>query len=263
MKKFYFSTIFAAFALGANAQKMIVHTTTGDVEFPIANVTSVTFDEEGGGEVNPDPDPVLTDAEAVDLGLPSGTLWASCNVGAKTPADYGDYFAYGETKPKSSYTKKNYSWYINYDSTCGNNPKLEYETVTYDLGGGETTTLLVLKQENDAASVNMGAEWRMPNSMQASELLEECTWQYAAYGDVRGLLVTGPNGNCLFFPMAGRKDMSDEGEYAVGTNGYYWTNTSDEHDQYSYYIGMTPTPYETVETTMRYYGRTIRAVKAQ
>ena len=134
----------------------------------------------------------LNEHEYVDLGLPSGLLWATCNVGANTPEEYGDYFAFGEYRPKSSYTENNY------------NPSV--------------------LQFNDAATCNWGSEWRMPTGAEFEELNNNCTTTWTTLNGVRGRLFRGPNGNTIFLPAAGYRGSSLSGD---GSQGNYWSRTRD------------------------------------
>ncbi len=160
------------------------------------------FSEQGNGSVD--------GQYYVDLGLPSGTLWATRNVGASKVKDYGDYFAWGETATKASYTNENYLFH--------DNP-------------------LVLPAENDAAAANWGGAWRMPTSDDFKELTSEAciinrVW-YMENGEynsrVQGYMFTGKsNGNVLFLPMAGwyASCLNKAGE-----NGEYWTSTIAMEDE--------------------------------
>ncbi len=151
--------------------------------------------------------------EYVDLGLPSGTLWATCNVGASTPEEYGDYFAWGETEPKTNYNWATYKWCNGRDSTltkyCNNSV----------FGTVDNKNELMLG--DDAAYVNWGSSWRMPSDDQRQELLNNCTWLWTTRNGVNGYLVTGPNGKTIFFPAAGYRYYSSL--YSAGSNGRYWT----------------------------------------
>lgn len=156
---------------------------------------------------------------AIDLGLPSGTMWADRNVGADSPEDYGDYFAWGETEPKSVYDWITYKWcnggydkltkYCT-DSSCGYN--------------GFTDNKTTLEPSDDAATANLGEEWCMPTEEQINELIKKCTWTVTTQNGVEGYKVSGPNGNFIFLPAAGYFDGS---EY-VDTFGYYWSSSLDE-----------------------------------
>lgn len=120
----------------------------------------------------------------IDLGLPSGTLWAEYNVGATKSTGYGDYFAYGETSTKSRYYLDNYELY---NRTFIDNACVGYN---FDLN-------------RDAAFVNWGSDWRTPTSNEWQELIDNCTHLDMVIDGIRGLLFTGPNGNEIFFPYAG------------------------------------------------------------
>ena len=163
----------------------------------------------------------------VDLCLPSGTRWATCNVGASTPTAYGNYYAWGETSTKSAYTEDNY--------TYSDNP----------------TTL---PSNRDAATANWGSGWRMPTQTEMNELINNCTVTWTTQNGVNGRLLTGPNGNSIFLPAAGYRVDSEL--YGAGSYGYYWSSSlssgttdrawrlyfySDYYDVYGYYrdCGLT------------------------
>lgn len=158
---------------------------------------------------------------AVDLGLPSGTLWADRNVGADSPEAYGDYFAWGETKPKSTYDWDTYKWCRGwFDTMTKYCTKSSYGTV-------DNKTVLDL--EDDAAYVNMGTEWRMPTFDEMEELCNKCTWTWTTQNGTKGYKVTGPNGNSIFLPAAGwRYDSNLIGEFCD-----YWSSSLYESKSYN------------------------------
>ena len=168
--------------------------------------------EYGGASTN-----IIDGHEYVDLGLPSGTLWATCNVGADSPEEYGDYFAWGETAPKNSYNWSTYKYgtsafaltkYCD-RSTCGLNRF--------------TDNKMVLDAEDDAATANWGDEWRMPTLDEIRELSKKCSIVWTTQNGVKGRLFTGPNGNTLFLPVAGvyyQASLDD-----AGSIGQYWSST--------------------------------------
>ena len=165
-----------------------------------------------------DDEPVAPDNhEYVDLGLPSGTLWATCNVGATSPEDLGDYFAWGETAPKQIYDMENYKWY-----NSASDKLTKYCT---DDKYGTVDLKTELLPEDDAAYVNWGPVWRMPTLEQQQELIERCTWQLVERNGVYGRLVTGPNGNTLFLPAADYRD--DNSHNNARSIGAYWSRTLD------------------------------------
>ncbi len=152
--------------------------------------------------------------EYVDLGLPSGTLWATCNVGAETPADYGDYFAWGETEPKEVYNWSTYKYGSDWD---------ELTKYCTDRWYGIVDNKTVLDPSDDAATVNWGSDWCMPTKAQQDELIEYCTWTLTTLNSVNGLLVVASNGNSIFLPAAGYR--IDSGLYRDGSWGEYWSSS--------------------------------------
>ena len=150
----------------------------------------------------------------VDLGLPSGTLWATGNVVASSPEEYGDYFAWGETTPKEVYNWGTYKW-----CNGGYNTMTKYCDRSYY---GFVDNKRELDPEDDAACVHYPGG-RMPSLEQMLELLNKCTWQSTQRNGVNGQLVTGPNGNTLFLPAAGYR--WDGSHYNAGSSGDYWSRT--------------------------------------
>lgn len=138
--------------------------------------------------------------EYVDLGLPSGTLWATCNVGAQNPWEFGNYFAWGETK-----TKKVFLW----------------SSYTKDPNNMPTS---IAGTDMDAATATLGQNFATPTNTQKNELLELCDWKWTTMHNVKGSLVTGPNGNTIFIPAGGTYFDSWDGELKqVGETCFYWT----------------------------------------
>ena len=160
----------------------------------------------------------------VDLGL--SVKWATCNVGASKPEDYGGYYAWGETSTKSEYT-----WGNCFD--CFDDSGDSWSV--YKIGG---KTKLEPNSGHDTARQNWGGTWRMPTIKELEELNDKCTWKWTTKGGHNGYVVTGPNGNMIFLPAAGyRYDTSSGG---VGEGGNYWSSTlssSYSYDaQYLYFI---------------------------
>ena len=156
--------------------------------------------------------------EYVDLGLPSGTLWATCNVGANSPEEYGDYFAWGETEPKSEYSWSTYKYCQGTETTmtkyCTNS---EYGTVD---------NKTELEAADDAATVNWGSDWQMPSMEQYDELINSSytTTTWATLNGVYGRKITSKsNGNSIFLPAAGYSYGTDIN--FVGVYGSYWSRT--------------------------------------
>lgn len=191
------------------AQTLNIHFKNGTtLEFNKELVDHVDFSEK------PTP-PTLTAGEAVDLGL--SVKWASCNLGAAKPEDYGYYYAWGETAPKDVYLKNTYSYYSKDSQTWIN--------IGNDIAG----------TSYDAATVNLGGGWKMPTKAEMDELIKKCDWQWGEQNGVKGYFVSG-NGNTIFLPAAGYTDVV-EGNSIVwkGEDLTYWTSTSFRGiDEYSY-----------------------------
>ena len=160
--------------------------------------------------------------EYVDLGLPSGTLWATCNIGATKPEEYGNYYAWGETEPKDNYEVDTYK-YAN---------KNLFELTTYCIlkesgYNGFTDNLTELQGSDDPAAANWGGGWRTPSKTQWDELVANTTHQWTTRGGKKGMLYTSKkNGQTLFLPAAGGRD---DNLYADGTDGFYWSRSLDAH----------------------------------
>jgi len=154
----------------------------------------------------------------VDLGLPSGTKWATCNVGATTPEGYGDYFAWGETEPKSNY---NWSYYKHNRRSGTVNSLLKYNN---NVNNGVVDNKTTLDAEDDAATVNWGGRWRIPSQTEQNELITNCNLTWVQQNGVNGYKLTSKiNGNSIFLPAAGYRSNADL--LSVGTKAYYWANT--------------------------------------
>ena len=154
----------------------------------------------------------------IDLGLPSGTMWATCNVGADNPEGYGDRFAWGETQPKAVYTDSNYVYshggYDDFTKYC-TKPEFGYN--------GFTDNLKTLQPSDDAATVNWGEGWCTPTYNQWVELLRKCSHSWTTRNGVNGCLFTARNGNSIFLPAASSR--RDDDSRIVGDDGCYWSNT--------------------------------------
>ena len=142
---------------------------------------------------------------AVDLGL--SVKWATCNVGAEKPEEYGDYFAWGEVEPKDEYSWENYKWGIIANIT------------KYNAIDGK----IILDAEDDVATVHWGGNWRMPTVEEQTELREQCVWIWITQNGVKGYKVVGPNGNFIFLPAAGNI-TGDKLSYP-DVMGYLWSSS--------------------------------------
>jgi hypothetical protein len=153
----------------------------------------------------------------IDLGL--SVKWATYNIGATKPEEFGHYFAWGEIEPKDTVTVDNYKWMTSYDSYT------KY-CINSDLGNVDNKT--ILEAGDDAATVYWGEQWRMPTYEECVELVEKCTWTWTTQNEVEGYLVVGPNGNSIFLPSAGLRIMETHFPIRVS----YWSSslyTSDEN----------------------------------
>lgn len=164
----------------------------------LALVQIILNEEENEGN------PTEEAGEAIDLGLPSGTKWASYNVGATKPEEYGGYYAWGETEEKEIY---NWSTYIHCDGS---------EATCHDIGNDISGT------EYDVAHVKWGGTWRMPMIDEIGELIENCTLEQTTYNDIDGYKFTGSNGNSIFLPAAGESGSSGFSIYA-----FIWSSMID------------------------------------
>ncbi len=197
----------------------------------------------------------------VDLGLPSGTIWATRNVGASSPEDYGDYFAWGETAPKDYYDSSTYKWYQEYEDANGvwHYGYTKYCTFSPEGLDGFVDNKTELDPSDDAAYVNWGPSWRMPTTEQQRELYENCSRQWTQRNGVNGLLVTGPNGNTMFLPAAGgRWRGSLDG---VGLRGYYLSRTLNSNNNSAYHLYFNSGLWGYWFVEYRGYGLTVRAVR--
>lgn len=155
----------------------------------------------------------------VDLGL--SVKWATCNVGATTPEEYGDYFAWGDMTTKSDYSSSNCTTYGLSIS--------QLQAQGYIDSKGNLTA------QYDAATANLGGNWRMPTYDELNELIENCIWTWTTQNGVNGYKVIGPSGASIFLPAAGYRGGSSLND--AGIYGYYWSSTPDEfYDRYAYIL---------------------------
>lgn len=185
--------------------------------------------------------------EAVDLGL--SVKWATCNVGANRPEEYGDYYAWGETEGKDEYNLQTYRY-------CGGT----FRTMTkYCCNGesGEVDNKTRLVQSDDVAHVKWGGKWRMPTLNEIEELCEKCSWEWTEVNEVSGYKVTGNNGNSIFLPAAGCR--LNQGFYDHGAKGYYWSYilNGSYDDPYILYFNSSK---HVSDDKGRYFGFPIRPV---
>ncbi|MCF0203292.1 MAG: DUF1566 domain-containing protein [Bacteroidaceae bacterium] len=188
--------------------------------------------------------PTHSGHEYVDLGLPSGLRWATCNVGASKPEEYGDYFAWGETSAKSIYSGDDYAYY-------GSIPELKESGVIDDDGN--------LTAAYDAASKNWKGSWRMPTKDEIQELIDNCTTEWTTQNGVYGRKVTSKNnGKSIFMPATGYR--FDDALFSDNEAGYYWTSSTHElYADIAYLFGFSPERFVSSDF-LRSNGHTVRPV---
>ena len=240
MRKQRFQTVgeFMA-ALDESCSPILSVTEETEVGIGIGEEPFVTVIEKPAGAVrerssvrNEAPVNMINGHEYVDLGL--SVKWATCNVGAEKPSDVGDFFAWGETSPKSEYTVEN---------------SITYKKIMGDIAGDS---------RYDAARANWGGSWRLPTKAEIEELVNKCETRWTTYNGSEGRLVTGPNGNSIFLPAAGWCDGSSQD--SVGEDSDYWSSTPYERvtelaNLLYFYGGDFCRTWGS-----RYYGRTVRPV---
>lgn len=185
---------------------------------------------------------VINGHKFVDLGLPSGLLWAETNVGASTPYADGDYYAWGETQTKSYYSWSTYKW--------GSN------LTKYNSSDGKTT----LEASDDVATAKWGKECRMPSRAEFLELYNKCDWTWkSSYNGASGYLVTGPSGQTIFLPASGDRYGGDL--YGHGSYGCYWSSSLGTSDSdYAYYLYFNSGNINPSNGGYRYFGFCVRPV---
>lgn len=220
--------------------KVTMYSTDGWTKYS-ANVGNKEF--VAGGACTIAANLTLADRDYVDLDLPNGTLWATCNVGAEKPEDAGFYYAWGEIEPRNSYSLTNYKWYNGSD-------------VSFAKYGDKTT----LELSDDAAYVNWGSNWRMPSMKEFRSLINSAytTTEVTTQNGVKGLKITSKsNGNSIFLPAVGY--VNNASIAGGGVNCYYWSASSYTNGQI-YYLTIEDND-ASVKYCSRYMGQSIRPVR--
>lgn len=226
--------LFCLISMSAFSQGVAIYKKNGAmVKFAYEEIDSIVtynYGETPGVPVTP---PTAPQCEAVDLGL--SVKWASFNVGATKPEEYGGYYAWGETEEKESYFEENYLYYNNGS----------YTNIGNDISG----------TQYDVAHVKWGGDWRMPTFAEQQELIDNCTWELTTVNGVYGYKVTGSNGNSIFLPAAGCRYESEIDD--VGNAGYYFSSTmSDELSVIIYFDDGDKMLY----SNYSFYGHSVRPV---
>ena len=256
---------------------------------------SISVTNWAAGTTLPDGDaleaPIINGHEYVDLGLPSGLKWATCNVGATNPEDYGDYFDWGATVPyyqaghsqdspcsdwidgKDGYDWKNYSFMEDGQSSWERITKYTfadnqyYGTWWYDRGifkgdngdGVEHKDFASYDYADDAARQNWGGSWRTPTDAEWTCLRENCEWTWTTQNGVNGMLVTSTvNSNTIFLPATGYRHSANL--YAAGSYGCYWSSSLNESDLKCAMFGLFSSGVSDRSYTGRFLGQPVRPV---
>ena len=201
----------------------------------------------------------------VDLGLPSGVKWATCNVGATKPEEYGDYFAWGETAP---HPNNNYSW-GSYKYCCNGDwtgmtkytyPDNQESSIWYSWGSFIGDNKRTLELIDDAARVKWEGNWRMPTAEEFQELMDNCNHSWTTRNGVKGRLFTSKTNsdNYIFLPAAGFRDGSSLCEAVV--NGFYWSSSLGTKTSAGGRYMCVLSAKVIMGNTYRYYGQSVRAV---
>lgn len=239
-----------------------------EIRYDVKNVALVGYEE----EFHPFPFDTTSDITVsgeiggysyVDLGLESGLKWATYNIGAKEPTEYGDYYSWGETfANKVYYNELYYKWYDAYRSSAD---EIKYTKYVLNSKCGVVDSLGTLESEDDIATISMGDAWRMPTETEMVEFIEGCYWAWTDnYRDsgVAGLIgFSKVNGNVVFLPAAGDcivQNVTDD----IGKIGSYWTSSL--NSGYGFYKGASSATFSSTDISIvdsyRYGGKTVRAV---
>ena len=227
----------------AGAQSIHLHMNNGMVvNYNSSEVDYIDFSESSSSPVSYTSCPDGNHPHLIDLGLPSGTKWACCNVGANSPEQYGGYYAWGETVEKSTYDWSNYIFCDGTESTC--------HRIGSDIAGSNY----------DVAHVKWGDSWVMPSYSQFKELIENCTTEWTSLNGINGYKFTGPNGSSIFLPASGYYGFGDK--FFEGSAGLFWSSTyNSSNKELARYLR-----FDSGRLTLDYYlsrnsGQPVRAIQ--
>ena len=202
--------------VGQKKYEMVVEKTDGtETIITVKDIARTYFREQNDGGGGDTTCPDGNHPHMIDLGLPSGTKWACCNVGASAPEGYGNYYTWGETAPKASYPQIHVS-------------SLPSEQMDAILKKG----FMIAGSAYDAATVNWGSPWHMPTSGQWQEIIDNASIEWTFYNEVGGQRITGPNGNSIFLPAAGMYEGGNLLNLQIGCD--YWTAALLEYGEDTY-----------------------------
>ena len=194
----------------------------------------------------------ITIVEWVDLGLPSGLLWATCNVGASASEEYGDYFAWGETQPKEVYDWDTYAY-----GNASNQLTKYCHKSEYGLNGF-TDNLTTLEPDDDAATVRLGNGARTPTADEWQELIDNTTSEWTTKNGVNGRRFIAANGNSVFLPAAGQRE---NGLRDDGVRGFYWSASLGNMPFRARFFKFGSS--QRMDSDNRHEGYSVRAVRAK
>lgn len=227
----------------------------GATRFVETLVSSTGGGNNGGGNGGGDGNGTYNGHDYVDLGLPSGTLWATCNVGATTPEGYGDYFAWGETTPKTTYNWSTYRYcngdYDQLTKYC-NQSSFGYN--------GFTDNLTTIQPTDDAAMANWSNGWCMPTYEQWEELYQNTSHTWTTQNGTNGRLFTASTGNSLFLPAAGFRSEDELGH--AGSDGTYWSSSLDTDSPIRVQYFHVDSRGCYIYSVRRYSGLSVRPVRS-
>lgn len=192
---------------------------------------------------------VIAGHEYVDLGLPSGVKWATSNIGAAKPEDAGDFFAWGETEPKTDYSWSTYKYCKGTETSM--------TKYCFSSANGRVDNKISLDKEDDVAHIIWGSRWRMPTKDELGELVDNCTWTWTTQNNVKGYRVTGPNNKSIFLPITGY--MNGTGLAGATTSGYYWSSSIDTSGVHGRRLTFNSS-HMNYNRAHRYYGFPVRPV---
>lgn len=240
------AAIFQTIAFGQKKYEMVIEKTDGsETVINVEDNVRTYFRERTNTDVSYTTCPDNNHPHMIDLGLPSGTKWACCNVGASAPEDYGNYYAWGETQPKSVYNWDTYQYgYYNDDYDYSH-----LVNIGSDIAG----------TRYDAATANWGTPWRMPTLVQCQELIDNTTSVWTTQNGVDGRKFTGSNGGTIFLPAAG---IRWDGELrSAGSLGAYWSSALDDSNPgFAYGLGFG-SDFAVWGGDYRDHGRSVRPVR--